>query len=107
MPARTRRMLATVAAALLATVGLLGATSTSASAATLTTTQTQWNLAGLGYLGYADIDGAYGPTTTAAAKRFQVDRCLDADGKVAQVWKKVSVDGHDQQVLEALQELAG
>lgn len=32
---------------------------------------------------------------------------IDADGKVAQVWKKVSVDGHDQQVLEALQELAG
>jgi peroxiredoxin Q/BCP len=30
---------------------------------------------------------------------------IDAQGKVAFVWKKVSVDGHDQQVLEALQEL--
>ncbi|MFM2011263.1 MAG: hypothetical protein RLZZ396_47 [Planctomycetota bacterium] len=30
---------------------------------------------------------------------------IDGQGKVAFVWKKVSVDGHDQQVLEALQEL--
>jgi len=30
---------------------------------------------------------------------------IDAQGKVAYLWKKVSVDGHDQQVLEALQEL--
>ena len=31
---------------------------------------------------------------------------IDADGKVAKVWKKVSVDGHDEQVIEALKELA-
>lgn len=31
---------------------------------------------------------------------------IDAQGKIAQVWKKVSVDGHDAQVLEALQELS-
>jgi len=30
---------------------------------------------------------------------------LDATGKVAKVWKKVSVDGHDQQVIDALKEL--
>jgi peroxiredoxin Q/BCP len=30
---------------------------------------------------------------------------IDADGKVAQVWKRVQVDGHDQQVLAALKEL--
>jgi peroxiredoxin Q/BCP len=30
---------------------------------------------------------------------------IDRDGKVAKVWKRVNVDGHDQQVLEALQEL--
>jgi peroxiredoxin Q/BCP len=30
---------------------------------------------------------------------------IDADGKIAKVWKKVSVDGHDAQVLEALREL--
>jgi thioredoxin-dependent peroxiredoxin len=31
---------------------------------------------------------------------------IDADGKVAKVWKRVQVDGHDQQVLEALKTLA-
>jgi peroxiredoxin Q/BCP len=32
---------------------------------------------------------------------------IDADGKVAQMWKRVNVDGHDRQVLDALAELAG
>lgn len=31
---------------------------------------------------------------------------IDAKGAVAKVWKKVSVDGHDQQVIDALTELA-
>lgn len=30
---------------------------------------------------------------------------IDGAGKIAKVWKKVSVDGHDIQVLEALKEL--
>ncbi|MCA9200068.1 MAG: thioredoxin-dependent thiol peroxidase [Planctomycetales bacterium] len=30
---------------------------------------------------------------------------IDGSGKVAKVWKKVRVEGHDQQVLDALQEL--
>lgn len=30
---------------------------------------------------------------------------LDATGKVAKVWKKVNVDGHDEQVLQAVREL--
>jgi peroxiredoxin Q/BCP len=30
---------------------------------------------------------------------------IDREGKVARVWKRVQVDGHDQQVLEAIQEL--
>lgn len=30
---------------------------------------------------------------------------IDANGKIAKVWKRVQVAGHDQQVLEALQEL--
>lgn len=30
---------------------------------------------------------------------------IDANGIVAKVWKKVSVDGHDQQVIDALIEL--
>ena len=32
---------------------------------------------------------------------------IDAAGKVAKVWKRVKVDGHDQQVLDALAELEG
>lgn len=31
---------------------------------------------------------------------------IDADGKVAKVWQRVQVDGHDDQVLAALQELS-
>jgi thioredoxin-dependent peroxiredoxin len=30
---------------------------------------------------------------------------IDPDGKVAKVWKRVQVDGHDSQVLQALREL--
>ncbi len=30
---------------------------------------------------------------------------IDADGKIAKVWKRVKVDGHDQQVLDALDAL--
>lgn len=31
---------------------------------------------------------------------------IDAEGKVARVWKKVSVDGHDEQVYGAIKDLA-
>ena len=31
---------------------------------------------------------------------------IDANGVVTKVWKKVSVDGHDQQVIDALQAIA-
>lgn len=31
---------------------------------------------------------------------------IDANGVVTKVWKKVFVDGHDQQVIDALQALA-
>ncbi|MEO1614376.1 MAG: thioredoxin-dependent thiol peroxidase [Planctomycetota bacterium] len=30
---------------------------------------------------------------------------IDAEGKVAKVWKRVKVDGHDQQVIDALDDL--
>ena len=30
---------------------------------------------------------------------------IDTDGKIAKVWKRVKVDGHDQQVLDAISEL--
>ena len=32
---------------------------------------------------------------------------IDASGKVAKVWQRVQVDGHDEQVLQALRELQG
>lgn len=76
----TRRMTA-VLLALAATLWGLSLASP-AQAATLSTTQAQWNLAGLGYLSYGDVDGAYGPTTAGATRAFQRVRCLDADGKV-------------------------
>ena len=30
---------------------------------------------------------------------------IDRDGKVARVWKKVSVDGHDADVIDAIKAL--
>ena len=30
---------------------------------------------------------------------------IDAEGKVAKLWKKVNVDGHDEAVIAALEEL--
>jgi peroxiredoxin Q/BCP len=30
---------------------------------------------------------------------------IDAEGKIAKVWQRVQVDGHDDQVLAALAEL--
>jgi peroxiredoxin Q/BCP len=30
---------------------------------------------------------------------------IDAEGKIARIWKKVNVDGHDEQVLEAIRGL--
>jgi peroxiredoxin Q/BCP len=32
---------------------------------------------------------------------------IDANGKVAKLWKRVQVDGHDQQVIDALKALDG
>jgi peroxiredoxin Q/BCP len=30
---------------------------------------------------------------------------IDAEGRLAKVWKKVNVDGHDEEVIEALKSL--
>lgn len=63
----------------------------------------------------ADIDhkvaekyGAWREKNMYGKKSMGIQRStflIDKDGKVAKVWKKVSVDGHDEQVLEALQGL--
>jgi len=44
----------------------------------------------------------YGKTTMGVQRSTYL---IDAEGKVAKVWQRVQVDGHDDQVLEALQSL--
>lgn len=63
----------------------------------------------------ADVDhavaekyGAWREKNMYGKKSMGIQRStylIDAQGKVAKVWKRVQVDGHDQKVLEALQEL--
>jgi len=56
----------------------------------------------------AEKYGAWREKNMYGKKSMGVQRStylIDRDGKVAQVWKRVQVEGHDQQVLEALREL--
>lgn len=63
----------------------------------------------------ADVDhvvaeqyGAWREKTLYGKKSMGIQRStflIGRDGKVAKVWKKVSVDGHDEQVLAALKAL--
>ena len=56
----------------------------------------------------AEAYGAWREKNMYGKKSMGVQRStylIDASGNVAKVWKKVSVDGHDAQVLEALREL--
>lgn len=56
----------------------------------------------------AEAYGAWREKNMYGKKSMGVQRStylIDASGKIAKVWKKVSVDGHDAQVLEALREL--
>ena len=57
----------------------------------------------------ADKYGAWREKNMYGNKAMGVQRStylIDAEGKVAKVWKRVQVDGHDQQVLEALKAIA-
>lgn len=84
-------------AALIASGGTIAGAATATAAPAATTARTtgtlsaivaprsaaakrQWNLAGLGYLSYAGVDGVVGSATKAATERFQSDQCLAADG---------------------------
>ncbi|GIW90456.1 MAG: peroxiredoxin [Pirellulaceae bacterium] len=52
--------------------------------------------------------GAWREKTMYGKKTMGIQRStflIDAQGKVARVWKRVQVDGHDQQVLEAARAL--
>jgi thioredoxin-dependent peroxiredoxin len=69
---------------------------------------------GLNFPLLADMDhkvaekyGAWREKNLYGKKSMGVQRStflIDAEGKVARVWKSVKVDGHDRQVLEALAE---
>src|SRR5437868_1281847 len=63
----------------------------------------------------ADVDhkvaeryGAWREKNMYGKKFFGIQRStylIDADGKIAKVWKAVKVDGHDQQVIDAIEKL--
>jgi peroxiredoxin Q/BCP len=63
----------------------------------------------------ADVDhkvaekyGAWREKNMYGKKSMGIQRStflIEADGKVAKVWKRVQVDGHDEQVLAAIKEL--
>jgi thioredoxin-dependent peroxiredoxin len=56
----------------------------------------------------ADKYGAWREKNMYGKKLVGVQRStylIDPEGRVARVWKRVQVDGHDQQVLEALKDL--
>ncbi|MEL6898693.1 MAG: thioredoxin-dependent thiol peroxidase [Planctomycetota bacterium] len=56
----------------------------------------------------AEKYGAYREKNMYGKKSMGIQRStflIDAEGKVVKVWKRVRVDGHDQQVLDAISEL--
>jgi peroxiredoxin Q/BCP len=56
----------------------------------------------------AEKYGAWREKTLYGKKSLGIQRStflIDAQGKVAKVWPRVQVAGHDEQVLEALREL--
>ena len=60
--------------------------------------------------GVAEAYGAWREKNMYGKKSMGVQRStylIASDGKIAKVWKKVSVDGHDAAVIEALKEIAG
>ena len=64
----------------------------------------------------ADVDrkvveayGAWREKNMYGKKSMGVQRStylIDAEGKIRKIWKKVSVDGHDEKVIEELKKLA-
>lgn len=57
----------------------------------------------------AEKYGAYREKNMYGKKSMGIQRStylIDPDGKVAKVWKRVRVEGHDDQVIEALKELS-
>ncbi|MGB9688237.1 thioredoxin-dependent thiol peroxidase [Thermogutta sp.] len=58
----------------------------------------------------AEMFGAWREKVRFGKKSMGIQRStflIDAQGVIRKVWKNVKVDGHDEQVLKALQELVG
>jgi len=58
----------------------------------------------------AEKYGAWREKSMYGKKKMGIQRStflIDANGKVAKVWQRVKVDGHDDQVIEAVRELSG
>jgi thioredoxin-dependent peroxiredoxin len=58
----------------------------------------------------AEKYGAWREKNMYGKKKMGIARStflIDAEGKIAKVWKAVKVDGHDEHVIAALKELAG
>lgn len=58
----------------------------------------------------AEKFGAWREKNMYGKKKMGIARStflIDAEGKIAKVWKAVKVDGHDEQVIAALKELTG
>lgn len=56
----------------------------------------------------AEKYGAWREKNMYGKKSMGIQRCtflIDSAGKIAKVWKRVKVDGHEQQVLEAANQL--
>ena len=56
----------------------------------------------------AEKYGAWREKNLYGKKSYGIQRStylIDRDGKIARVWKRVNVDGHDQEILEALADL--
>ena len=55
-----------------------------------------------------DAYGTWGEKSLYGRKYMGIDRAtflIDADGKIAKIWRKVKVDGHTEEVMAALKEL--
>ncbi len=58
----------------------------------------------------AEAYGAWREKNMYGKKSMGIQRStflIDAEGKIAKVWKRVQVDGHDEQVIEPLKALKG
>jgi peroxiredoxin Q/BCP len=93
----------------------LGATVLGVSPDSAESHQKFWHKLGLDFPLLADVDhrvaekyGAWREKNMYGKKTMGIQRStflIGPNGKIVKVWKRVQVDGHDRQVIEALEEL--